>query len=141
MSQENVEAHQRENLQVVREAYAALNRDDVDAALDAFHDDAEHDWSHSIGPDRRVYLGRQQARKFWMSSFEAFEQVTFQIEETLVEGPHVVLMMSARIRGRGSGAEAVGRSPHVWTFRDGKATRFQLFQTWEEALAAVGLSE
>jgi len=141
MSQENIEVVQRENVEIARDAYAALNRGDIDAALDAFHEDAEHDWSGSIGPDRAVYIGREQARKFWISAFEVVESVRFEIEETVVEGPHVVLMMKAHIRGRGSGATAVGRSPHVWTLRDGKGTRFQLFQTWEEALEAVGLSE
>jgi len=67
MPQKNVETFQRANLAIVREAYADLNRGDIDAALDAFHDDAEHDWSHSIGPDRGVYLGREQARKLWES--------------------------------------------------------------------------
>jgi len=133
MPQKNVETFQRANLAIVREAYADLNRGDIDAALDAFHDDAEHDRSHSIGPDRGVYLGREQARKLWESLLEAVETVTFEIGDTL--------MMSAHIRGRGSGAEVVGRSPHVWTLRDGKAARFQLFQTWEEALEAVGRSE
>jgi ketosteroid isomerase-like protein len=141
MPRENVEALRRTNIETVRQAYAALNRGDVDVALDAFHDDAEHDWSRSIGPYSGVYLGREQARKFWTSAFEAVEEVTFEIEDTLVEGPHVILMMRARIRGRDSGAEAVGRTPHVWTLRDGKGARFQLFQTWTEALEAAGLSE
>jgi ketosteroid isomerase-like protein len=141
MSREHVELVRRENLETVRQAYADLNRGDIEAALDAFHDDAEHDWSRSIGPYSGVYVGRKQARRFWTSALDAVEELSFEIEDTLVEGPHVILMISARIRGRGSGAEAVGRTPHVWTLRDGQGTRFQLFQTWEEALEAVGLRE
>ena len=141
MARENVEAIQRTNIDTVCQAYADLNRGDIEAALDAFHDDAEHDWSGSIGPYSGVYLGREQAHKFWTSAYEAVEDLTFEIEDTFVEGPHVVLMIRAHIRGRGSGAEAVGRTPHVWTMRDGKGSRFQLFQTWTEALEAVGLSE
>ena len=141
MVRQKVKAVQRANIDTIRETYAALNRGDIDAALDGFHDDAEHDWSRSIGPYSGVYLGREQARKFWTSAYEAVEEVAFEIEDSLVEGPHVVLMIRARVRGRGSGAEGVGRTPHVWTMRDGKGSRFQLFQTWEEALEAVGLRE
>ena len=127
----------RENLETVRRAYDAINRRDIEAALDCFHDDAEHDWSHSVGPDRGIYRGREEARHFWTNAFEAVD-ATFELEDIVAEGPHVVVMVSAHIRGSGSGAEGVGRSPHVWTLQDGRATRFQLFQTWEEALAAAG---
>ena len=130
---------ERENVETVRRAYDAINRRDIEAALDSFYDDAEHDWSHSVGPDRGVYRGREEARRFWTSAFEAVQDAVFELEDMVVEGPHVVVMVSARIRGSGSGAEGVGRSPHVWTLRDGKATRFQLFQTWEEALEAAGV--
>src|SRR5690349_18156654 len=131
----------QENVDIVRRAYAALNRADFEAALDAFDDGAEHDWSRSIGPYKGVYVGREQARKLWMSMFDAVGAVRFEIGDVVVEGPHVVLMITAHMRGRGSGAETRGRTPHVWTLRDGKAVRFRLFQTWDEALEAVGLRE
>jgi hypothetical protein len=45
-------------------------------------------------------------------------------------------------RGRGSGAEVQSaRTAHVWTLRDGKAVRLDLFNDRGEALKAVRLAE
>ena len=45
-------------------------------------------------------------------------------------------------RGRGSGAAVQSnRTAHVWTLRDGKATRLDLYNDRTVALKAVGLEE
>jgi hypothetical protein len=51
----------------------------------------------------------------------------------------VLLYQSGRIKGSGSTLrEPLGVATE---FRDGKATRFQVFFSWREALKAVGLAE
>lgn len=67
--------------------------------------------------------------------------LAFEVEETLDAGPHVIAFVRVLVTGRSSGAEPVARGPHVWTFRNGEAIRFQLMQERHEALEAVGLRQ
>jgi len=53
----------------------------------------------------------------------------------------VVVLFTARGRGKGSSVEIEAHWAHLWTFRNGKATRLEGFVNQSEALAAVGLSE
>jgi ketosteroid isomerase-like protein len=52
-----------------------------------------------------------------------------------------VVFIRARARGRGSGVETDNRIAHVWTFREDKAVRMDVFEEQAEALEAVGLRE
>jgi ketosteroid isomerase-like protein len=128
-----------DNVTVVRGIYAALSRGDLEGALKAGVPDAEHDWSRSVGPYRGIYRGLDATRAFWREYLEAVEDLTFEVEETIEAGPHVVAMVRAHLRGRHSGVEVVARGPHLWTLRDGKVVRFVLYQERSEALQAVGL--
>jgi ketosteroid isomerase-like protein len=129
----------QENVEVVRRLYRALSRQDIEAALDECHDDMEHDWSRSVGPFKGIYRGREEIRAMWMGFREAVEEAAFELQEVIDAEPQVIAMVAVRIRGRGSGVEAVGRGAHVWTVYDGKASGFSLFQDKAEALEAVGL--
>jgi ketosteroid isomerase-like protein len=131
----------QENVEVVRRLYGALSRQDIEAALDECHDDMEHDWSRSVGPWKGIYRGRDEIRAMWISFREAVEEAAFELQEVIDVEPQVIAMVAVRIRGRGSGVEAVGRGAHVWTVDDGKASGFRLFQDKDEALEAVGLRE
>jgi ketosteroid isomerase-like protein len=71
----------------------------------------------------------------------AFEEVVSVPEEFFEQGDQIVVFLRVRSRPRGSSAEIEIRAAHVWTMRDGKATRCELFPAREEALQAVGLSE
>jgi ketosteroid isomerase-like protein len=53
----------------------------------------------------------------------------------------VVVFFNARGRGRGSAVEIDAQWAHVWTFREGKATRVEGFLDRRDALAAAGLAE
>jgi ketosteroid isomerase-like protein len=131
----------QQNVEVVRWIYAALSRGDFDAALEAGHADAEHDWSRSVGPYQGIYRGREEIRAFWVSFRDAVDELTFEVEDALDAGEHVVAFVRVHIRGRGSGVQVDARGPHVWTLQEGKVIRFRLFQENAEALEAVGLRE
>ena len=57
------------------------------------------------------------------------------------EVDEVVVFLRFRGRARGSDAELEAPMAHVWTIRDGKATRLRQFLDRAQALEAVGLSE
>ena len=129
----------REDVEVVREIYGALSRGDIEAALDACRENAVHDWSRSVGPYQGIYRSRDEVRAFFGAVNEATSELSFDVEELIDHGPHVIAVVDVTMRGRESGVVAVGRGGHLWTFREGEVVSFTLFQDKQDALEAVGL--
>lgn len=70
---------------------------------------------------------------------DTFEGVGVDIDEMLDAGDRVVVLATLHGRGRGSGAEVERRQGYVWTLRDGKAVRFEWFNSPDDALNAAGV--
>jgi uncharacterized protein len=128
-----------ENVEIVRAAYDAFNRRDLDAALEHATPDAELDWSRGIGPNAGVYK-LDQMRSFLADLTDTFESVRVEPDEFIEAGDHVVVPQTGYVRGR-EGVEATARVSLVWTCRDGAIVRICLFQQKREALEAAGLRE
>ena len=132
----------QENVELVREGYATFLRGDVNAVLA---------WG-GIDPEIEVraaemfpgevsyhgYAGYLAYMERWMESWEEYELIP---EEFIDAGDQVVVIYRAIGRGQDSGVEVEGRRAHVWTIRDGKAVRWEIFARPAEALEAAGLSE
>jgi ketosteroid isomerase-like protein len=132
----------QENVEIVRRAHEAFNRRDVDAFLEDTDPNVVFDWSRAIGPQREILRGRDEVVRFIRSWWDAFDESVVVLDELIDAGDQVVFVFHGRQRGRASGAEVEGRgSVLVWTFRGGKVVEATLYQTREEALEAVGLSE
>jgi ketosteroid isomerase-like protein len=141
MSQENVEFVRR-----MYEAWQAVGPEAFDYGLMAevvdpdfeLHPDPDAYW---VGVNE-VYLGPEGLGKYMEAIYEAFEDYTPTIERFLEVGDKVVTLAIEQGRGRGSGAEVEhNRTAHVWTLRDGKPVRLDLYLDRQRALEAVGLSE
>jgi ketosteroid isomerase-like protein len=126
-----------QNVEIVRRAVAALNRRDFPAAFELIHPEAELDWSRRL-LDPAVLRGHEGAEQFIEETFEIFGDVKIEEEEIIDLGEEVVMVGVARFQGRSSGAEVAARAANVWTVRDGKIVRFQLYQDKESALRAMG---
>jgi ketosteroid isomerase-like protein len=117
-------------------SYEALNRDDIDAAMDALAEDAE--WHESeVLPDTGVYEGRDAIRSFltdFLASWERFHQT---VEEVREEGDRVLVMIHLEATGRGSAADVDARYAHLWTVSGGRGVRVDAFYDRDEALAAL----
>jgi ketosteroid isomerase-like protein len=67
-----------------------------------------------------------------------FDQYRNLPEEIVaVSEEKVVVVVRSEARGRLSGAEVGGRVAHLWTLRDGKVVRLQLFRSREAAIDAA----
>ena len=133
----------REDAEIVRRAYAALNERDFDSLSKLSDPDSVFDFSRSIGPQKGVYRGPDEFRRFASDLFDAFELH----EATPVEidvGPrgHIVVRHHVRAKGRGSGLDWENEPDATFVFevRDGKIFRTTLYQHRAEALKAVGLA-
>jgi ketosteroid isomerase-like protein len=135
----------QEHVEIVRRASEARNKGDVDAALRNIHPEVESDWSETrlaaSGMVESVIRGRDQLRAAMLEIADAWEKVTWQLEEILEVGPDQLIAVSnVRFRGR-DGIEIGFRSAVLWTFDGDMAVRLTFFPSKERALEAVGLSE
>ena len=62
-------------------------------------------------------------------------------QDFIVAGESVVVPVRVIGVGKQSGVETTANAAHVWRFRSGKVVHQTTFQTLDEALEAVGLSE
>jgi len=72
-----------ENVAIVRATIDAINRRDLDQAVDAAHEDFEADWSNSIAPHGGVHRGREQTRELFEAFFEAWDEWRWEPEEII----------------------------------------------------------
>jgi ketosteroid isomerase-like protein len=129
----------QENVEIVRRAWEALDRGDVEAALRDAAPDAEFDQTRAIGMDRGVYT-RDEFRRLTEAFIATWELARWEAEEFIDAGEHVVMSFTNRMTGR-DGIEVQARGTLLWTLRAGKVVRVRLYQKRREALEAAGLSE
>jgi ketosteroid isomerase-like protein len=135
MSQENAA---QENVEIVRAAWEALDREDMEAFL-GFCDPAIEVSDHDIPDAPESYrgldgLGRWQAD--WEASWASWR---WEPEEFIDAGDRVVAVLRVHATGRESGVEVERLDGAVWTLRDGKLIRLDYYGSKAEALEAVGL--
>jgi ketosteroid isomerase-like protein len=129
----------RENVEVVRRGYEAfMASGDISGEIIAqdFVWDMSNfrDW-----PERQIYEGIEGTRAFMRDWLEAWEDWSLEIEELHDAGEQVVAIMRQRGRSKTSGLTVDMVFGQVWTVRDGKETRMEMYADRAEALAAVGL--
>ncbi len=129
----------QENVEVVRAAYDAYNRGDLDAVLSYAAPDFELDWSRGVGPQRGVYQ-LDQARPFFDDFGDIFESIRIEPKEFIEVDDDVIVPQTGYTRGR-DGIETTARITLVWTIRDGAIVRICLYQDKQDALEAAGLRE
>jgi ketosteroid isomerase-like protein len=128
------------DIETLRAGYEAVNRDDWNEAFDFAHPEFELKTADRI-VNPGTYRGPEEVRRFFEDLLEPFEQVVIEPEEFFERGDQIVVFVLLRFRPTGSSAVVENRIGHLWTMREGKATRLELFPRREDALDAVGLSE
>jgi ketosteroid isomerase-like protein len=131
----------QENVEIVRGAFEAFNRDGPEAALAAFAPDVEwHDLPDQ--PDAEVHHGQAGVLSAIEQFFGGFEDYDVNLDEIIDHGEQVVVCVRTIGRGRASGARFEQRpAGGVWTVRNGLVVRVVWFETRREAVEAAGLVE
>jgi ketosteroid isomerase-like protein len=128
----------RANLELLRERLGKAYTD-PDAFFEIIHPDVEWDIRDSLSPMAGLYHGREAVRDFYRHWAGAFSDWSYELDDLIEGGDHVVAFVTERGHGRGSGVEVTMQRANVWTFRDGMVVRFQSFSDRESALTAAGL--
>lgn len=127
------------NVDIVREAYDAVNRGDLDMAVSCIAPDMEYVASGAVPGATGVFMGPEGVKEFIAGLYEEFDEPRADVSELLDAGDQVLASATARGRGKLSGVETTWDTWQLWTVRDGKLMRGQGFTSREEALAAAGL--
>jgi ketosteroid isomerase-like protein len=144
MSQENVETVQRAFEIFNRYRETDRSREERDRAFEVFAELATQDFEYVEPPEwpgAGVHRGLDEYREVLEGFFEALSQMTAEIEETFDAGDRVVVFVRWRARGTSSGAEWEMRPGQVFTLRDGKIAKQEVYLDRSRALEAAGLSE
>jgi ketosteroid isomerase-like protein len=127
-----------DNVEVVRSIFNAWAEEG--SPVDSGLLDPEIEW---VNPPDAVEPGTRRGLDSFgaaaASISDTFAGLGVDIDEMLDAGDRVVVLATLRGRGRSSGADLDSRQGYVWTLRDGKATRFEWFNSPDEALQAAGL--
>jgi ketosteroid isomerase-like protein len=129
----------QENLEIVKAAYDAYNREDWDAVFKDAAPDFEVDLSRAVGPWRGVF-GLDQVLRVLGEFNETWESARVEPHEFIEAGDLVVVPGTQHLKGRG-GIEVVASATLVWTIRNGAIERVSMYQDKQDAIEAVGLSE
>jgi ketosteroid isomerase-like protein len=117
----------------------AITRLDRESAVAVCHPEVELD--SVLGISGRAYRGHDGIHEYLDDVASAWEHWTVEVERvTEAADGRVVIVMTMHARGRGSGATLAARTAHIWTLRDGKLLRNQLYREPEQAIRDLGLS-
>ena len=130
-----------ENVEIVREGYerfAATGEPAPDLATEDFVWDMSnfHGW-----PEQQVYEGVDGAAAFLRVWMEAWEDWELEINALHDAGDKVVALVRQRGTSKAAGMPVEMSFAQVWTLRDGKEARMDMYSDPSEALEAAGLSE
>ncbi|MEA2313722.1 MAG: uncharacterized protein QOI03_414 [Solirubrobacteraceae bacterium] len=128
-----------ENVELVRRAYeqfAETRRFVAETATPDF----VWDMSHFHGwPERQVYEGIEGAETFLSDWAAAWDDWELDLEASHDAGEKVVVFVRQRGRSKTAGMPVDMSFAQVWTIRDGKQARMEMYSDRNEALEAVGL--
>ena len=133
MSQESVEI-----TRAGYERFAATGEFVGDLATDDFVWNMSnfHGW-----PEQQAYVGIDGASAFLSEWTAAWEDWELEVDDILDAGDKVVVLVRQHGRSKAAGMPVEMSFAQVWTLRDGKQTRMDMYSDREEALEAAGLSE
>ena len=130
----------QEDVEIVRGLIEAWGRGDYSAALDSIDPEIEVDVAFHADLDG-TYRGHAGLADLMEAFWAEFEGQRIEIEEAIPADSDVVVGVRFQGRGKRSGVEIDMPAWHVWSLREGKAVRWRLLRTEQEAREAAGLSE
>src|SRR4051794_27912746 len=116
----------RENVDVVRRAFEALGREDMEDAVADISPDAEM-YDYDI-PDASVYQGPDGFVKWlsvWSESWESWRFGDLDVGDA--GGSRVVALFLMMVKGRGRGVEITRRDAVAYTLDEGKIVRMEYY--------------
>jgi ketosteroid isomerase-like protein len=127
------------NVDALRPIYEAWGEGTWRAGPEAYGPNMVWAWSDEFPDINGVYDNPQDSEAAMREWLRGWENWRCEAEEFLSAGDRVVVLTRYRGTGR-EGIELESPAAHVWTMRDGKATRLDVFVDRGRALRSAGLN-
>jgi ketosteroid isomerase-like protein len=129
-----------ENVDFVMQGFEAAERDGWQALLPLLHKEFELVTTPDVAMEPDTYRGEEGMRRYFASFEDAMNDIRFLPEGAPIEaGDKVVVPFRLYARGKETGIEVEQPAFMLWTIRDGKALRAEVFAERARALEAAGL--
>jgi ketosteroid isomerase-like protein len=128
------------NVDALRPIYEAWGEGNWRAGPEAYGRNMVWAWSDEFPDINGVYDNPQDSEAAMREWLRGWENWRCEAEEFLSAGDRVVVLTRYRGTGR-EGIELESPAAHVWTMRDGKATRLDVFVDRGRALRSAGLND
>jgi uncharacterized protein len=131
-----------ENAEVVRNAFAAFERGDIEGVLRLCDEDiviSQPPDLPGVSHEQRGHPGVLEAFAIWPEQWEDYRIQLLRVEAA--PGGKVFVTQRDSGRGKQSGVEVDMDFSLVFTVREGKISELRLFVQEDQALEAAGLSE
>ena len=127
----------KSNVEILEAAYAAIERDDLDAFLDLTHPEIEF---HSLiaEADGRTFRGHEGVREWWDA---VIRSLGVRPGAEHIEGFRDRGITRMHLAGRIGDVEVPQAMWMAWRLRNGRLIWWATVRTEAEALEAVGLSD
>ena len=134
-------AMSQENIEIVRNAFDAFTRGDLEGVLRVCDENiviTQPPELPGASPQQRGHNGMLEAFGIWPEQWD-----DYQIEILRIADPGDCVVVTTKQGGRGkqSGVEVEMEFTFVFTVRDEKVVEWQIFMHEDQALEAAGLSE
>ena len=127
------------NTQMVKDAYAAFVRGDVNTILNMLDDNVQWEGvkgAEGVVPHAGLRKGRAAVGDFFSTVAETVEFSLFDPQEFVAQGDTVVAIGRYAGKAKPTGRAMAGDWTMVFNFRDGKITRFREFSDSAMAVRA-----
>lgn len=118
-----------ENTSLAQSAYEAFGRGDMAALTEVMADDIE--WVHpgdpAENPNGGTFKGKEAVLGWFGGLASTLDFTAFEPREFIAQNDKVVSLVHAEATVRDTGRSLVNDEVHVWTIRDGKVARFQIY--------------
>ena len=131
-----------ENVEIVRTAFAAAEREDMDAVLGLCAEDiviTQPPELPGASPEQHGHAGVLEAFAIWPEQWEDYRTEVLRI--AAVPDDRVIATTRTRGRGRQSGVDVEMDFSFIFAIADAKIREMRIFIREDDALDAAGLEE
>lgn len=124
--------------EAIKEAYAALNRNDIPGFAQIFDPQIERIEPTDF-PSGGTYHGLEAVKAHVAHGRGSWAEGSCEPERFIVSGDKIVVLIHVRVRLKDNTDWIDGHIGDVYTFRNGKAIQFRTFADEQEALEWAGV--
>jgi ketosteroid isomerase-like protein len=131
----------QENVEIVRDAFDAFSRDDIEGVLRLCHENIVITQPQELPgatPQQHGHSGVLEAFEIWPEQWDDYRIEILGIAD---HGDHVLATTRQRGRGKQSGIQVEMEIAIVFSVQNEKIVEMKIFMREDQALEAAGLSE